>query len=67
MLDIVSKIGAPLRNSLPPGVPSWLRACYTAKKIPHECTCSIRIFWNRIQVELYSSLRKGCGLLSVIV
>jgi len=32
----------------------------TTKKIPRENLRSIRIFWNRIQVELYSSLRKGC-------
>jgi len=30
---------------------------HTAKKISYESTRSIRIVWNRIQVELYSSLR----------
>jgi len=31
---------------------------YTTKKIAHESTRSVRIFWNRIQVELNSSLRE---------
>jgi len=40
------KNGLLSENFSPPGVPRWLRACYTAKKIPHESTCSVRIFWN---------------------
>jgi len=31
----------------------------TTKKIPKESTRSVRIFWNRIQVELYSNLWKA--------
>ena len=33
---------------------------YTTKNIPHERTRSVRIFWNRIEVELYPSLQKSC-------
>ena len=33
---------------------------YTTKKIPHESTRSVRIFCNRIEVELYVSLQKRC-------
>jgi len=40
---------------------------YTAEKISHESTCSIRIFWNHIQVELHLSWRKCCSLLSVFL
>jgi len=36
----------------------------TTKKIPKESTRSVRIFWNRIQVELYSNFAKICVLAS---
>ena len=55
LLDIVQKIWAPLRKLFaPPGVPSWLRACFcpklvtllvfalNAEPVDYECNIMIR-------------------------